>query len=511
MNKLTVFCLLSVLLFNIPLFLSQQIDFTNKINEVVSITGARQYANYDDGLIGLDEFEIMLINFKNNTVTKKPWTKFTTTVANFKSTGNSIARYFALIDNQIHVAIEIQGLKTKKLSLMILNFDLSLVSEKLLVEIPVYKGSDKQEIAFTFYKSPRTENYVAAYSVQFKPGVKKGDQIECFIFDMNFNLLKHLKADLPKPETTDNYRVYKNVQSIFTLEDGSALMNFDGTLYFLTEVKALPVRLNLDHDINSYVILNKSVDEIIVVGSYASQNDKKNPTKKSSGLTIITLDKETMEQIATEYVELDQKFDLDPFELFKSQSTGASPEESFNYCKPRILNARISNGLIQVVVVGISAKKMDNSFNNIDFIGMNFEGEIITEHLETKYYPSTMDLNATFKDDRAVVFAYEYSMNFDATGNFKNKLMKEPDTYDANEVERQIITFNYSTTKITNKKISVATGGLNTHYNPETMELSYITASFPQEKQYVVTNNYPANNKNLFVKEKYTMIGELDY
>lgn len=502
---------LFVLLLNVSYNHAQEINFETKINDVVYITGARQYANYEDGLIGLDETEIMFINFKNNTVTKKPWTKFTTTIANFKSTGNSIPRYFALIDNQIHVAVEGQGIKTKKLSLMILNYDLSLVSEKLLFEIPVYKGSDKQEVAFAFYKSPRTDTYVAAYSVQFRAGVKKGDQIECFVFDMNFNQLKHLKADLPKPEEIDNYRVYKNVQSIFTLEDGSALMNFDGSLYFLTEDKALPVRLTLDHDINSYVILNKSIDEIIVVGSYATQNDKKNPTKKSSGLTVITLEKETMEQIGTEYVELDQKFDLDPFELFKSQNAGASSGESFNYCKPRILNARISNGMIQVVVVGISAKKMDNSINNIDFVTMNFDGEIVTEHMETKYYPSPMDLNATFKDDRAVVFAYEYSMNFDATGKFKNTLMKEPDTYDANEVDRQIITFDYSTTKITNKKISVATGGLNTQYNPETMELSYITTSFPNEKKYVVTDNYPANNKNLFVKEKYTMIGELEY
>jgi hypothetical protein len=132
---------------------------------------------------------------------------------------------------------------------------LQLIDEKFVAEVNIEaKGVQAQDTKFL--KSPQNDYYIFARGLCFKDKAKS-DKLEYVVFDGEFNKKEQNILSMPTGSGNGNDMI-KNINSIFTLDDGTAMINYGGALFVLGEGSPMQLTLELEHGITSYEILRKN-------------------------------------------------------------------------------------------------------------------------------------------------------------------------------------------------------------------------------------------------------------
>jgi hypothetical protein len=486
-----------ILMFFISMFShsnAQTIEFSNKIDQL--IYPDKNMAHYDNGFVHVSTSKIILFNEKDNSLKEKEWKTIKTQLCKF-SDGGSFNPTFCFVKNdRIKVAIKSNGKKGRQIIVCTLDMDLNLIEEKLVAEIPYYEEKDKKNWAVSFHKSPKNNFYVFAQTLEFKPDFGKGDHLQYCILNEQFELVFDGKVDLPKPNSKDYYRNEKNVGSIFCLDEGDPIINFDGMLFLLGQKGAMQLNFELDYTINSYKILKLEPKSISLVGSYQANN--------GSGIALIKLDATSLEQIDQQYIPLNPIFDLTSEAIFEGTTKGNVSNQTKNDAIPIIFDAQLDNkGILRVMLVGYGSK---TGSTNIDILGISKTGEVLFEKVVPKKYVNFEKLEVIFTSEKTIVFSNDHLSNFDETGNFKPSEKTNYNELSSGKLVNHFIVYNHQSDVFTNKIIDFK-GNNVADYDNKLMTVNLIKSTTPTEKYYFISRYQPNNTNFGKLGKVYTLIG----
>lgn len=494
---------LLVLLFTFSLSMlhAQTIEFNNKIDELIN--PSKNLTHFEDGFVDVSTFRITLFNEKTNTLIEKEWKKINTQLCKFDDDFSFLPTFCAVTNNQIKVAINWRGKKFKQIILCTFDMDLNLVDEKVIAEIAYYNEKDKKNWALSFHKSPKNNFYIFSQVLEFKPEAGKGDNLEYYVLNDQFEIIRQGKVDLPKPISKDYYRNDKNVGSIFCLDEGDPIINYDGMLFLLGEKDALQVNFDLDYSIHSYKILNLDINTIALIGSYSNE--------KNSGIAVIKLRPSDLEQMDQYYIPLSSEFDLTADVLYEAMLSGKRPEQTKSNAKPLVFDAQLDKkGNIRVVLIGYNTQNGSPNLNNIDILGISKNGELLFEKVIAKRYMNIEDLEVIFTEDKTIIFAEDHTSNFNDGGSFLPDKKTNYDELASGKLINHFIVYDHSEDKFTNRVIDFK-GSNSGDYNNKLMTVKLIKASSPFEKYYIISRYQPNNTNFGKFGNVYTLIGTIKY
>ena len=482
---------------------SQTIEFNNKFDKL--LYPDNNLSHFEEGFVNVSIYRILVVNEKSNSYLEKEWKNIKMVHSKFSTDFSFQPTFCTVVNNQIKVAINWSGKKSRQIILCTLDLDLNLVDEKIIAEIPYYNEKDKKNWGYSFHKSQKNNFYIFSQIIEFKPETGKGDHLDYFVFNDLFDVVNQGSVTLPKPVSKDYYRNEKNVGSIFCLEEGDPLINFDGGLFLLGAKEASPLIFELEHNILSYRILDINAKTIGLVGSYTSGSGQ----SKKSGVALIKLNSETLEQIDQIYIPLNQKFDIKADDLFEQMIANSDRELTINNSKPILKDAIVDkNGIIRVVIAGhetSGSSNLTSGVNNIDILGLSENGEIIFENVVAKRYMNT-ELDVLFGENKTMVFAKDHTSNFDENGNFFPNKKTNYNELGAGKLINHFIVFDHSQNKSTNKLLEFS-GSNVSDYDNKRMTVELLKSTNPFDKFYIITRFQPNNTNFGKFGNVYTLIG----
>jgi hypothetical protein len=482
---------------------TQHIKINNKIEEGFYVDNDAAY--FEGGFITIGSGYLRILKDNSNVFFEKEWGDYKLTLCK----PNLCKPAFVNIINEKIIILGYEfGNKSYKIFRFTFDMQLQLIDEKFVAEVNIEdKGVQAQDTKFL--KSPQNDYYIFARGLCFKDKAKS-DKLEYVVFDGEFNKKEQNILSMPTGSGNGNDMI-KNINSIFTLDDGTAMINYGGALFVLGEGSPMQLTLELEHGITSYEILRKNSKEIILIGTYFSGTGN----EKSSGIAIITFDAETLEAISQTYTPVDEKFDTRT-ELFSNDGAVAIKHPG----EPYLLGSQIdADGIIRIAISSHSAISPDeHGYHNIDILGMNANGEIVFEKVvpkrlngeERNVRPITM-----FTENQTIIYWEEDKLNFDESGNYKfNEKTKSNDQFLNNFVYQMVyhfVVYDHEKDKYSNKKIQIKDkDGTTIEYDNKSMVIGNFVTSQPDEKYYFFIKVQPVNSRYGNIGKIYTLFGNLE-
>ena len=122
---------------------SQTIEFNNKFDKL--LYPDNNLSHFEEGFVNVSIHRILVVNEKSHTYLEKEWKHIKMVHSKFSTDFSFQPSFCTVSNNQIRVAINWRGKKSRQIILCTLDMDLNLVDEKIIAEIPYYNEKDKNQ------------------------------------------------------------------------------------------------------------------------------------------------------------------------------------------------------------------------------------------------------------------------------------------------------------------------------------------------------------------------------